>query len=71
MVLQHFLTATTRTADEELRRAMAVALTREIPHNRAGYERFYQSVVDVLQAQTESPVDAARTPARGRFTTAA
>ena len=35
---------------------MAVALTREIPNNRTGYERFYQSVVDALQAQAESPV---------------
>jgi len=49
MNLQHFLTATERTDDKELRRAMVLALALEIPHNRVGYERFYRIILDVLQ----------------------
>ncbi len=71
MNLQHFLTAIERTDDQELRRAMVLALALEIPHNRVGYERFYRIILDVLQTKAENPVDAARTPAGGRLTTAA
>ncbi len=70
MPLQHFLTATARTDDQELRRAMAAALALEIPHNPAEYERFYESVIDLLLARAESPVDAALTPPGGRLTAA-
>ena len=71
MNLQHFLTATERTDDQELRRAMVLALELEIPHNRVGYERFYRIILDVLQTKAENLVDAARTPAGDRLTTAA
>ena len=71
MILQHFLTATARTDDQDLRQAMAVALTREIPNDSAGYERFHQSVVDVLQAPAELPVGTAHVPTNGSVTTAA
>ena len=71
MILQHFLTATARTDEQELRRAMSVTLALEIPHNRQGYERFYRRVLDELVATRQSRVHAARTPAGGRLTTAA
>ena len=71
MNLQHFLTATERTDDKELRRAMVLALALEIPHNRVGYERFYRIILDVLQTKAENPVDAARTPAGDPHTPAA
>ena len=71
MNLQHFLTATEMTDDQELRRAMVLALALEVPHNRAGYERFYRIILNVLQTKAENPVDVARTRAGGRLTTAA
>ncbi len=71
MMLQHFLTATAGTDEREVRRAMAVALLLEIPHNSTGYERFYRRVLNELEAAGASRVDVARTPVGGRLTTAA
>ena len=73
MPLQHFLTATAKTDDQEIRRAMASALVTEIPRNGAGYERFYRRVLDALEATgtNRARADVARTPAGGQLTTAA
>ena len=40
MDLQQFLTLTEGTEEQELRRAMVLALARETPYERAGYRRF-------------------------------
>ena len=48
-MLHHYLTATARTDEREVRRAMAVALALEIPHDSTGYERFYRRVLDELE----------------------
>ena len=71
MMLQHFLTATAGTDQREVRRAMAVALALEIPHDSTGYERFYRRVLNELETAGTSRVDVARTPVGDRLTTAA
>ena len=62
MMLQHFLTATAGTDEREVRRAMAVALSLEIPHNSTGYERFYRRVLNELEAAGASPVSMSPAP---------
>ena len=57
MDLQQFLTLTEGTEEQELRRAMVLALARETPYERAGYRRFYRNVLNVLQAKNRDPVD--------------
>ncbi len=71
MMLQHFLTATAGTDEREVRRAMAVAIAVEIPHDSTSYERFYRRVLDELEAAGTSRVDVARTPVGDRLTAAA
>ena len=71
MMRQHVLTATAGTDEREIRRAMAVTLALEIPHDSTGYERFYRRVLDELEAAGTSRVDVARTPVGGRLTAAA
>ena len=71
MRLQHYLAATARTDAQAVRRAMAVAIAVEIPHDSTGYERFYRRVVNELQAAGTSRVGVARAPVGGRLTTAA
>ena len=67
MNLQHFLTATKGTDDQELRRAMILVLALEIPHDRASYERFHRKVLDVLQTKAEDPADRIRGTAASRI----
>ena len=57
MNLQQFLTLTEGTEEQELRRAMVLALAWETPYERAGYQRFYRNVLSVLQAKGKNPVD--------------
>jgi len=57
MNLQQFLTLTEGTEEQELRRAMVLALAWETPYERAGYQRFYRNVLGVLQAKDTNPVD--------------
>ena len=71
MMLQHFLTATAGTDEREVRRAMAVALALEIPHDSTSYERFYRRVVNELPTAGTSRVDVVRALIGGRLTTAA
>ncbi len=53
MMLHHYLAATARTDERELRRAMSAALESEIPHDRPGYERFYRRVLDELETASQ------------------
>ena len=71
MILHHYLAATARTDEREVRRAMAVAIAVEIPHDSTGYERFYRRVLNELEAAGTSRVEVARTPVGGRLTAAA
>ena len=66
MMLHHYLAATARTDEREVRRAMAVALALEIPHDSIGYERFYGRVLDELET-TGQPNGSRSDPAR-RYT---
>ena len=50
MILHHYLAVTERTDEREVRRAMAVALALEIPHDSTGYQRFYRRVLSELEA---------------------
>ena len=61
MILHHYLAATAHTDQWEVRRAMAVALALETPHDRSTYERFYRRVLDELE-RTARPVSTAPTP---------
>ena len=61
MILHQYLAATARTDEREVRRAMAVALALEIPHDRTGYERFYRRVLDELERAARA-VSTAPTP---------
>lgn len=58
MMLHHYLAATAQTDEREIRRAMAVALALEIPHDSTGYERFYRRVIHELE-QAERAVSKA------------
>mgnify|MGYP001281802578 CR=1 FL=1 len=71
MNVQQFLTATEGTDDQEVRRAMVLALALEAPHGPEGYRRFYRRVLSVLQAKDENPVDAGCAAAGVCLTTAA
>ena len=57
MMLHHYLAATGRTDERELRRAMSAALESEIPHDRPGYERFYRRVLDELETASQRPIE--------------
>ena len=61
MILHHYLAATAHTDQWEVRRAMAVALALETPHDSSSYERFYRRVLDTLEG-TAPPVSTAPTP---------
>ena len=54
MILHHYLTATAQADEREVRRAMAVALALEIPHDSTGYERFYRRVLNELESADTS-----------------
>jgi len=71
MLLHRFLTETATVNDRELRMAMAAALALEIPHEHAGYGRFYRRVLDQLDAARRDPRHALTGRFDGRFTPAA
>ncbi len=71
MNLQQFLTLTEGTEEQELRRAMVLALASETPYERAGYRRFYRNVLSVLWAKDEDSVDTGDGSVGVRLTTAA
>ncbi|MDP6581990.1 MAG: hypothetical protein QF681_15155 [Vicinamibacterales bacterium] len=48
MTLQRFQRLTAGSKQPDLRRAMSVALTVEVPHNLESYARFYSRVVQAL-----------------------
>ncbi len=52
MTLQRFLTLTACVPDRDLRRAMAVALSFEVPRGPKDYQRFYRRVVGELEVPT-------------------
>ena len=70
-MLQHVLTATAGTDEREIRRAMAVALALEIPHDSTGYERFYRRVLDELERTARAASTVPTPMPAARFTTAA
>ncbi len=53
MTLQHFSTFTAGVPARDLRRAIAGALSSEVPRGREAYERFYNRVVADLGLITE------------------
>ena len=57
MTLQHFSTCTAGVPPRDLRRAIAGALSSEIPQGREAYERFYDRVVSDLGLTTETDVN--------------
>ncbi|MDP6582273.1 MAG: hypothetical protein QF681_16590 [Vicinamibacterales bacterium] len=71
MMLHRFLTATATADEQELRRAMAAALAMEIPHEQAGYGRFYRRVVDQIDAARKDPRHVVSARIGGRLTSAA
>ncbi len=54
MTLQHFSTFTAGVPSRDLRRAIAGALSSEVPRGREAYERFYDRVVADLGLITET-----------------
>lgn len=48
MTLRQFLTVTAETSDRDLRPALALALTKEVPRSRQSYARFYRRVIEEL-----------------------
>ncbi len=54
MTLQHFSTFTAGVPARDLRRAIAGALSSEVPRGREAYERFYDRVVADLGLITET-----------------
>ncbi len=57
MTLQRFLTLTACVPDRDLRRAMAVALSFEVPRGPKDYQRYYRRVVSELDAPTALAVE--------------
>ena len=48
MTLQRFLALAARVPDRDLRRAMAVALSFEVPRGPKDYQRYYHRVISEL-----------------------
>ena len=48
MTLQQFLTVTAEISDRDLRPALALALSREVPRTQHSYARFYRRVIEEL-----------------------
>lgn len=63
MTLQEFLKVTAEVDARDLRRALALALQREVPRSRASYARFYRRVIDTL---VESDARVVCSPERAR-----
>ena len=59
MTLHQFLTRTAHVAAGELRRAMAGALTTEVPHSPETYERFYHRVLRELDSSDSTQATSA------------
>ncbi len=57
MTLHRFLTLTARVPDRDLRRAMTVALSCEVPRRSEDYPRYYRRVVCELNLVTEMAVE--------------
>jgi hypothetical protein len=53
MTLHRFLTLTAHVPDRELRRAMGVALSFEVPRRSEDYQRYYRRVICELNVPTE------------------
>ncbi len=57
LTLHRFLTLTARVPDRDLRRAMAVALSFEVPRGPKDYGRYYRRVVSELDVPAALDVE--------------